>query len=84
MPTVNFFPEANMKPKFYFLRHYAMIKRFGPLVKTLKFEVKHQYLKWALTKNFHHAKQILAVKEVEEFEWFPYIRKTCDEDPFFR
>ena len=45
MPTVNFFPEANMKPKFYFLRHYAMIKRFGPLVKTLKFEVKHQYLK---------------------------------------
>ena len=39
------FPDANMKPKSYFLRHYPeMIKWFGPLIKTLRFEVKHQYL----------------------------------------
>ena len=42
-PTVNVFPETNMKPKFHFLRYYAMIKRLDPLVKTLRFEVKHQY-----------------------------------------
>ena len=46
IPTVNFFAEANnMKPKFHFFRHYATIKWFGPLVKTVRFEVKHQYLK---------------------------------------
>ena len=40
------FPDANMKPKSHFLRHYTeMIKRFGPLVQTLRFEAKHQYFK---------------------------------------
>ena len=35
-----------MKPKAYFLIHYPeMIRRFGPLVKTLRFETKHQYFK---------------------------------------
>ena len=33
IPTVNIFPEANMKPKFHFLIPYALIKQFGPLVK---------------------------------------------------
>ena len=45
LPTVNFFPETSMKSKFHFLRHYAVTKRFGPLVKTLRSEVKYQYLK---------------------------------------
>ena len=31
------FPDANMKPKSHFLRHYPeMMKQFGPLVKTKK------------------------------------------------
>ena len=35
-----------MKHKSHFLRHYPeMIKQFGPLVKTLRFEAKHQYFK---------------------------------------
>ena len=40
------FPDANMKLKSHFLRHYPeMIKWFGPLVKTLRIEAKYQYLK---------------------------------------
>ena len=39
------FPDVNLKPKAHFLRHYSyMIRRFGPLVKTLRFESKHQTL----------------------------------------
>ena len=40
-----------MKLKCHFLRHYAIIKRFGPIVKPLRFEVKYKYLKQALTKK---------------------------------
>ena len=40
------FPDANKKPKSHFLRHYSeMIKRFGPLVQTLRFEAKHHHFK---------------------------------------
>ena len=40
------FPTANIKPKSHFLRHYPnMIRRFGLLVKTLRFESKDQYFK---------------------------------------
>ena len=48
------FPDANFKATAHFLRYYAdMIRRFGPLVKTLRFESKHQYFKALthLTKN---------------------------------
>ena len=36
----------NIKPKSHYLQHYPqMIKAFGPLVKTLRFESKHGYFK---------------------------------------
>ena len=40
------FPHANIKPKSHFLKHYPeMIRCFGPLLKTLRFEAKHSYFK---------------------------------------
>ena len=44
------FPEIPFKPKVHFLKHYPqMIRKFGPLVKTLPFEAKHSYF-----KNVYH------------------------------
>ena len=57
------FPDANLKPKAHFLGHYAdMIRRFSQLVKTLRFESKHQYFKVLthLTKNRKNICQSLA------------------------
>ena len=46
MKYLELFPDANIKPKSHFLKHYPeMIWRFGPLVKTLRFEAKHSYFK---------------------------------------
>ena len=40
------FQDAKLKPKSHYLQHYPqMIKAFGPLVKTLRFESKHGYFK---------------------------------------
>ena len=40
------FPNVIMKPKSHFLQHYpAMIRTFGPLIKTLRFESKNTYFK---------------------------------------
>ena len=40
------FEDAKLKPKSHYLQHYPqMIKVFGPLVKTLRFESKHRYFK---------------------------------------
>ena len=34
--------DVNRKPKAHFIRHYPeMIGPFGPLIKTVRFEVKH-------------------------------------------
>ena len=43
------FPDENLKRKVHFLQHYPkMIERFGPLVKTMRFEAKHSYFKAAI------------------------------------
>ena len=43
---MDFFPNVIMKPKGQFLQHYpAMIKTFGPLIKTFRFESKNGYFK---------------------------------------
>ena len=40
------FPKVIMKPKGHLLQHYpAMIRKFGPLIKTLTFESKNGYFK---------------------------------------
>ena len=40
------FPDQELKPKAHFLHHYPlMIKKFGSLIKTLRFEAKHCYFK---------------------------------------
>ena len=44
------FEDAKLKPKSHYLQHYPqMIKAFGPLVKTLRFESKHGYFKSAFS-----------------------------------
>ena len=39
------FPHLHLKPKAHYLRHYPdMIRQFGPLVKTLRFEAKNIHI----------------------------------------
>ena len=46
------FPDTVLKPKAHFIQHYPqMIFRFGPLVKTLRFEAKHAFFKASLNSN---------------------------------
>ena len=46
------FPDVIIKPKAHFIQHYPqIISRFGPLVKTLRFESKHSFFKSALASN---------------------------------
>ena len=46
------FPKVIMKPKGHFLQHYpAMIRKFGPLIKTLTFESKNGYFKSTFQSN---------------------------------
>ena len=57
------FADVNIKIKAHFLRHYAdLIRRFIPLVKTLRFKSKHQYVNALtyLTKNRKSMCQSLA------------------------
>ena len=57
------FPDVSIKPKAHFLRHYPlMIKKFGPLIKTLRFEAKNGYLKSgvSITKNRKNVCQTMA------------------------
>ena len=49
---IDLFPDVSIKPKACFLIHYpTMIKIFGPLVTTLRFESKHSYFKSSLSGN---------------------------------
>ena len=46
------FPDTIIKPKAHFIQHYPqMISRFGPLIKTLRFESKHSFFQSALALN---------------------------------
>ena len=43
---MDFFPNVIMKPKGHFLQYYpAMIRKFGSLIKTFRFESKNGYFK---------------------------------------
>ena len=70
------FPDVNLKPNAHFLRHYSdMIRRFGPLVKTLRFESKHQYFKSLshLTENRKNICQSLA-KQHQFMMYLHYVK----------
>ena len=69
-----FFPEEVVKPKSHFLLHYPyMIKVFGPLVKTLRFEAKHSFFKSSigLSKNRKNIFQSMAKKH-QRFMYLHY------------
>ena len=60
---VSLFPDVNLKPKAHFLKRYPeVIDRFGPLIKTLRFEVKHGYFQslFTINKNRKNAFQSMA------------------------
>ena len=72
------FPDVNLKRKAHFLRHYSyMIRRFGPLIKTLRFELKQQYFKSLshLTKNRKNICQLLA--KWHQFFMYLHYAKDC-------
>ena len=49
---VKLYPDDNLKPKAHFIRHYPMmIKKFGPLIKTLRFESKNGQIKSFVANN---------------------------------
>ena len=49
---MDFFPNVITKPKGHFLQHYpAVIRMFGPLIKTLRFESKNGYFKSTFQSN---------------------------------
>ena len=53
------FPEIGLKRKAHFIKHYPqMIFRFGPLVKTLRFESKHSFFKSALELSKNRKKHL--------------------------
>ena len=53
------FPDENLKPKSHFLRHYPkMIEKFGPLIKTLRFEAKNGFLNLSCVSNTKNRKNM--------------------------
>ena len=46
------YPDQDLKPKAHFIKHYpAMIRKFGPLFKTLRFESKNGQMKLFTANN---------------------------------
>ena len=46
------YPDEDLKPKTHFIRHYPeMIRKFGPLIKTLRFESKNGQMKSFANNN---------------------------------
>ena len=49
------FPDQTLRPKAHFLTHYPeLIKQYGPLTKTLRFEAKNGYFKSVSTNTKNH------------------------------
>ena len=71
------FPNATLKAKGDFLFHYsAMVKFFGPLIKTLRFEAKNGFCKSliASSKNFRNICKTIATRH----QLFMYL---CYKEP---
>ena len=79
------FPESELKPKAHFITHYAMnIRRFGPLIKTLRFESKHSYFKSSIAASRNmvnicksmaiHRQMLMYLHHKEDF----YFSSTID------
>ena len=74
---LNLYPDEDLNSKAHFITHYPeMIKKFGPLMKTLRFESKKGQLKDFVknTKNRKNLCQTIAVKH-QMFMYLTY-RKT--------
>ena len=72
------FPDINMKPKAHFLTHYLeMIRRFGPLVETLRFAANHQCFK-SITNLYKNRKNIfLTMTKRHQFMMHLHYSKEC-------
>ena len=70
------FPDVNMKLKVHFRIHYpTMIRRFGPLVKTLRFEPKHSYLKSSLSGNKNRKNIWLSLAKCHQYMMYLHYSK---------
>ena len=72
---VSLFPDLNLKPKAHFLRHYPeIIGRFGPLIKTLRFEAKHGYFKSLFNINKNRKNVFQSMAKRHQFMFLHYAQ----------
>ena len=73
---IDLFPEVDMKPKAHFLIDYpTIIRRFGPLVKTLRFESKHSYFKSFLSGNKNRKNVWLSLAKRHQYMMYLHYSK---------
>ena len=73
---IGLFPEVNMKLKAHFLIHYpTIIRRFSPLVKTLRFESKHSYFKSSLSGNKNRKNVWLSLAKRHQYMMYLHYSK---------
>ena len=80
------FEDAKLKPKSHYLQHYPqMIKAFAPLVKTLRFESKHEYFKSTFSGSKN--RKIICYSLMKRHQMLmclclsykkPYLSEHCD------
>ena len=64
-------PDVSMKPKGHFIQHYpAMIRKFVPLIKTLRFESKNGYFKSTFQSNKNTKNIYLSMKKTSNANAF--------------
>ena len=64
-------PDVSMKPKEHFIQHYpAMIRKFVPLIKTLRFESKNGYFKSTFQSNKNRKNIYLSMKKTSNANAF--------------
>ena len=71
------FPNLIMKPKGHFLQHYpAMIRKFGPLIKTLRFESKNGYFKSTFQSNKNRKNVCYSMAERHQMLMYIHYAKS--------
>ena len=75
------FPDVIIKPKAHFIQHYPqMISRFGPLVKTLRFESKHSFFKSALASNKNRKNIFQSMAKKHQFWMYLHYSTMLDNE----
>ena len=71
------FPNIIMKPNGHFLQHYpVMIRKFGPLIKTLRFESNNGYFKSAFQSNKNRKNVCYSMAERHQMLMYIHYAKS--------